>query len=153
MASCSRRAISVVDGGVLTSPSASATQVYKLELLVAGTLSIDAASKIDVSGKGYLAGRTTGNTSVGAASGDAGGSYGGSGAGDGTGGTNAVYGDYADPDDWGSGSGGAFRGPSQPGGGLVRISATDLELDGQILRGGRQGPAAAAAGSMSPSRP
>ena len=49
--------------------------------------------------------RTTGNTTVGAATGTAGGSYGGfGGAGSSSGTPNAVYGDYADPDDWGAGN-------------------------------------------------
>ena len=81
-----------------------------------------------MSGKGYLAGRTTGNTTVGAATGDAGGSYGGLGASS-RGASNAVYGDYADPDDWGSG-GGPSR--TSPGGGLVRIVADTFQLDGSV---------------------
>ncbi len=43
---------------------------HKLDLTVAEQVIVDATSKIDVSGKGYLAGRTTGNTTVGGATGD-----------------------------------------------------------------------------------
>ena len=41
--------------------------------------------------------------------------------------TNNVYGDYAQPDDWGSGGG------EDPGGGLIQIMADTMALDGQIL--------------------
>ena len=81
---------------------------------------------IDVSGKGYAAGRTSGNTTVGASTQFSGGSYGGLGAGS----ANAVYGDYAGPQDWGSGGGNA------PGGGRVRLVATTLQLEGQLLANG-----------------
>src|SRR4030095_5377012 len=116
----------VADDGLLTCPPG---YPHKLEVEVAGTLFVDVSSRIDVRGKGYLRGRTTGNTAVGGATGNSGGSYGGLGGS--VGGTaNAVYGDYADPDDWGSG-GGAYQ-----GGGLTRIRATSLRLDGQILANG-----------------
>ena len=122
-------AVSVIHGGLLTSETSTASQMYKLELDVTGTLSVDSSSKIDVSGKGYLPGYTTGNTTEGGVTGIAGGSYGGLGSAvDGT--PNAVYGDYADPSDWGSGGG------KQPGGGLVRIVAATLTLDGQLLADG-----------------
>ena len=70
-------AVSVVNRGVVTSLTSTATQMRKLELEVSGALSVDATSRIDVSGKGYLPGRTTGNTTVGGATGNSGGSYGG----------------------------------------------------------------------------
>ena len=99
---------------------------------------VDATSRIDVTAKGYAISRTTGNTAEGGAWSSrpdaygAGGSYGGIGAvsdsADAR--TNAVYGDYADPDDWGSGGTGAA------GGGLVRLTANTLQLDGQVLATG-----------------
>ena len=62
------------------------------------TLSIDETSVIDVSGKGFLAGRTVGNTTVGASTLRAGGSYGGlGGPGNGAGLPGDVYGDFRDP--------------------------------------------------------
>ena len=107
-------ALSVVNGGVLTSFAATTTQVYQLDVNVSGTVTVDATSTINVSGQGYLPGYTTGNTTVGGATGLSGGSYGGWG-GSNNGSTNAVYGDYAKPDEWGSG------GTAEPGGGLVRL--------------------------------
>ena len=125
-------------GAVLTHSANDSTATHKLDLTVADQVIVDSASRIDVSGKGYLAGRTTGNTHVGAASGDAGGSYGGSGR-------RRHRRDQCRL--W------RLCGPGRLGqrqrrwiqlgrgirGGLVRISATDLELDGQILaRGARR---------------
>jgi len=103
----------------------------KLELMIGGSLTVDASSRIDVTGKGYLPGYTTGNTQQGGATADAGGSHGGLGT---PGGTNAVYDDYADPDDWGAG--GAVGGGSNPGGGLVRIAAATMTLDGVVTADG-----------------
>ena len=94
--------VHLIDGAVLTHSANTATQTHKLDLTVTQQVIVDASSKIDVTGKGYLPGYTTGNTTVGGAPAASGGSYGGLGASD-RGATNAVYGDYADPDDWGSG--------------------------------------------------
>jgi Bacterial pre-peptidase C-terminal domain/Bacterial Ig-like domain len=121
----------LINGAWLTSPSPTADKVYMLVLEVSGTINVSANSRIDVSDKGFLAKRTTGNTTNGAATGQSGGSYGGLG-GDYNGVANRVYGDYADPEDWGSGAGG-----DNPGGGLVRIKAGTLQLDGLINASGR----------------
>ncbi len=131
--------LSVTDGGLLTSLTLTATQMYELDVQISGVLSVDATSSIDVSGKGYLPGYTTGNTTLGGATGNSGGSYGGLG-GSISGATNAVYGDYAAPDDWGAG------GLSLPGGGLVRLTADTLTLDGSITVNGGGGPFGAGAG-------
>jgi large repetitive protein len=125
--------LSVVNGAVVTSFSATTTQVFQLDLNVTGTLTVDGTSRIDVSGEGYQPGYTTGNTTVGAATGQAGGSYGGLGAAN-NGTPNAVYGDYANPNDWGSGASGGGS-----GGGLVRITAGVLRLDGNLLAQGGEG--------------
>ena len=122
--------LSLINGAVLTHSPCTALATHKLDLTVTNQITISTGSQIDVSGKGYLAGRTSGNTTVGAATGRSGGSHGGQG--DGT--TNKVYGDYADPNDWGSGSGTLNGG--QPGGGLVRVTAATLLLDGKILANG-----------------
>jgi len=124
--------LSLIHGAVLTSPG----PVRKLELQIDGTLAVDSTSSIDVTGKGYAPGYTTGNTTTGGATGSAGGSYGG--LGDPRFGytTNRVYGDYADPDDWGSGSGGAAPSFAGWGGGLVRINVGTLQLDGKVLADG-----------------
>ena len=94
--------VHLINGAVLTHSANTTTQTYKLELAVTEQVIVDATSRIDVSGKGYLPGRTTGNTTVGGATSSSGGSYGGVGGG---GAPNAVYGDYADPEDWGAGGG------------------------------------------------
>ena len=118
---------------VLTHSACTALNTHRLEIEVAGTVTVDATSRIDVTGKGYVAGRTgPNNTTVGAASGASGGSYGGLG-GNHSGSANAVYGDYADPNDWGSGS---SAGQGNAGGGLVRVTAGSLQLEGVLLANG-----------------
>ena len=128
---------SLVKGAILTSFASTTTQMHKLEVQVDGTLSVDATSEIDVSGKGYQAGRTTGNTTVGAATGSSGASYGGLGGLN----SNRPYGDYADPNDWGSGA-------SAAGGGLVRVTADTLDLDGRIVANGVDATAGSAGGGV-----
>jgi hypothetical protein len=129
--------VHIVNGGVLTHSASAATQTNTLGVSIADQLLVDASSRIDVTGKGYLAGRTSGNSTVGASTGRSGGSYGGMGFFE-EGTPNAVYGDYADPDEPGSGTG-VGRSPA-PGGGLVRITAKTMQLDGQVLAdGGRTG--------------
>ncbi|MFN0052859.1 MAG: hypothetical protein ACKV0T_11760 [Planctomycetales bacterium] len=121
--------LSLSHGSVLTTFAATTARMHKLDVEVSGTLTVDGDSVIDVSGKGYLPGRTTGNTTTGGATGNSGGSYGGLG-GASNGVTNAVYGDYLDPQDWGSGGG------NLAGGGLVEIQSGSLVLDGQLLADG-----------------
>jgi len=128
--------LSMTNGGVLTSLATTVAQIYGLDLQVSGTVSVDATSRIDVSGKGYLPGYTTGNSTQGAATGWGGGSYGGQGLSN-YGTTNAVYGDYTHPDEPGSGPGPSATGGS--GGGLVQITANVLQLDGQLLANGGTG--------------
>jgi len=119
---------------VLTHVACTATETHRLEINVAGVLAVSADSRIDVSGKGYVAGRTSGNTTVGAATASSGGSYGGLG-GNSEGSANAVYGDYATPEDWGSGSSNE-KGSTAAGGGRLKLVAQSLQLDGQILANG-----------------
>ena len=109
-----------------------------VELLLSGVLTVDASSLINVSDKGYLAGRTTGNTTVGASVGLSGGSHGGLG---GEGGAS-VFDDYLDPDDWGAGGGGGA------GGGLIRVTAGSVDLDGAILANGADGSGNNGTGSL-----
>ena len=126
----------LTNSSLVTTFGPTATQVYQLDLVVTNAANVSTNSRIDVSGLGYLAGRTSGNTTVGGATGDSGGSYGGLGHNGYTIGTaNAVYGDYANPNDWGSG-GGTYYGNSS-GGGLVRLAAGSLFLDGQVLADGQ----------------
>ena len=130
----------LMDGAVLTHRAATTNQEYRLELNVAGTLHVSSGSKIDVSARGYMAGRTVGNSTNGAATGFAGGSYGGFGSDGGANSymgvaaapANMVYGDFRDPNEPGSGAGRLGA-----GGGLVRITAGTLELDGLIAADGQ----------------
>jgi RHS repeat-associated protein len=131
----------VIDGGVLTSPATTTATVSGLVLEIKATLLVDGTSKIDVSGKGYLPGYTTGNTTVGGAVGFGGGSYGGVASTRG-GSASAVFGDYADPDEPGSGGG------ITAGGGLIRITAASLTLDGQIRADGSGGNGTGSGGGI-----
>ncbi len=133
----------VQNGGKLTSLASTATAMHWLSLVVSSSLVVDGSSWIDVSGKGYLPGRTTSNSVMGVPTCWSGGSYGGlGGAGYHTdpehstvfcaGQPGLVYGDYGDPNDWG---GGSADGGS--GGGLIRLRAGQLQLDGQLLADGQ----------------
>ncbi|HEY6211812.1 MAG TPA: Ig-like domain-containing protein, partial [Vicinamibacterales bacterium] len=113
----------LVDGATLSNP-----EETKLDVTVADHLFVDARSRVDVSGRGYLggyrtrednsftntslAGRTLGGTTNGGAL-NAEGSHAGLG-GSWTGRTNATYGSITNPADFGSG--GTAPAPNQPGG-------------------------------------
>jgi len=132
--------VELVGGAVATVSPPTAAGPSKLDLTVADELYIDAASKIDVSGLGYAEGTTVGNTTTGGAAGTGGGSYGGLGSvGPYTGdATNATYGDYRDPSDFGSGGGGE-RNSGGVGGGLARVTAGSARIDGAVLADGNPG--------------
>ena len=134
----------LLNGATLTHSPTTATKVNKLEITVTGTIQVDATSKIDVSGRGFLGGNAPGNPlgtrgmTLGfqaGSSGASGGAYGGLGGGS----SNNIYGDFRDPNDAGSGAGtgSSFAGGS--GGGLGRIIAQTLNLDGSILANGDGG--------------
>ena len=127
--------LSLINGAVLTHSPCTAAVTHKLVLTVTNQITVSTDSRIDVSGKGYVFGRTSGNTTVGAATGHAGGSHGGLSPTGNFGQANAVYGDYADPNDWGAGGGPGDIGGGQ-GGGLARIHAGTLVLDGPLLANG-----------------
>jgi len=112
-------------------------------LLNAQTLTIDATSLIDVTGKGFLGGNQPGNPfgldamTAGfqkGATGSSGGGYGGSG-GARNGVTTAVYGDFRNPNEPGSGAA-TFGVPTGNGGGLVRIVAQSVQVDGIVKADG-----------------
>ena len=141
----------VVDGATLTAANIEVSSLlltnsglvttfgplYRLDLFVTNAITVSADSRIDVSGLGYLPGRTSGNTTIGGATVANGGSYGGLGNSIyGGGAPNSVYGDYANPDDWGSGAGPYVGNGNGSGGGLVRLTAGSLFLDGQLLADG-----------------
>ncbi len=153
--------ITLTNGGVLTHGNTTTTTVYSLNLNATTSLAIDSSSKIDVTGRGYLGGssggnssptgRTYGNTTAGGStqnnSGN-GGSYGGLGGIYSGGSVNTVYGDLMNPSEVGSGGGAGLYCPyycsNQPGGnggGLVKITAGTLQVDGSIIADGGAGTA------------
>jgi len=140
-------ALTLTNNSVISHNAATTTAQNELDV-TAGTVSIDATSKIDVTGEGYLGGfqggnsatgRTLGNTTTGGSGGYAGGSYGGLGAFM-SAAANAAYGSLSDPKELGSGGGGytSFNNnyPGGNGGGLVRLAAGSLILNGGILANG-----------------
>ncbi|MBM4083452.1 MAG: right-handed parallel beta-helix repeat-containing protein, partial [Planctomycetes bacterium] len=127
--------LEVLGGATLTHSPATETAEYSLNLTIRDTLWVDAGANINASGRGYLPGRTIGNTTEGAAAGQAGGSYAGLGGTGARGGTpNQTYGDYANPNELGSGGG-----YGNVGGGLVRITAGSAQIDGSISANGGAG--------------
>ncbi len=137
--------ISVLNGAVLTHQAATLSQAYSLLLTVTNTLLVNTNSAINVSGRGYLPDHTLGGTNEGEPAGFCGGSYGG------LGGANAgtpvpVYGDYHNPNELGSGGSDINSGGGGAGGGLLRITAANAQVDGKILANG-QTPNRCGAGS------
>jgi hypothetical protein len=115
-----------------------------LILNVQGEVAIDATSKIDVSGKGYLGGLSGGNASMNgrtqgnvvASQASVGGSYGGPGYSS-SNNPMPLYGDYKTPGELGSGgSASSSTSPGGNGGGRVSITAGSLALEGKILANG-----------------
>ena len=145
----------LLNGAVLTHTPTTGATLGKLDLVVTGTIQIDSASRIDVSGRGFLAGGRPGNPSttngmtVGFQatnqSGTAG-SYGGLG-GNFSGSTNPVYGDFRNPNEVGSGGGGFQGAPAGNGGGLARIVAQSIVLNGSIRANGGSADGSGAGGS------
>ncbi len=134
----------LLNGAVLTHSPTTATKVNRIDLVITGTLQIDATSKIDVSARGFLGGGRPGNPfpfagmTVGFQAGSTdldGGSYGGLGGGEAA---SPAYGDFRNPNDPGSGGAGiASAGRvGGSGGGVVRIIAQNVSLNGQILANG-----------------
>lgn len=128
--------VSLRTRGRITSPDQSDAGPVALDVRVTGILFVDSTGSIDVSRKGYLSGLTDGNLPVPTALGSSGGSLGGRG-----GGRNGVspetYGDPLDPDEPGGG-GPIF--PREPagtaGGGVIRIHAGTLLLNGSVVADG-----------------
>jgi alpha-tubulin suppressor-like RCC1 family protein len=126
---------------VLTHYGATTTAQYNLDV-TAASVSIDSSSKIDVSGKGYMGGDkapaaawTLGNTTTGGSRSGSGGSYGGVGGRSSD--ANATYGDLSNPNELGSGgSSGNIYYFGNSGGGLIRIKALSITVDGSVLADG-----------------
>ena len=132
--------LTVQNGGVVTHPACTTTTISFVNIAVVGSLSISINSAIDVTGRGYRPGYTTGNTTTGGAVGTlAGGSHGSRGGlyyGSET--VPLAYDSLIDPNDCGSGSGvGPYGGGA--GGGLIRITSGTLIVNGQIRANGESG--------------
>ena len=138
--------IDVIDNSVVAQFPTTATQFFKVDLNTAG-LTVDATSRIDATGRGFLGGGKPGNPFVVGpggsgmtagfqlgSTGRSGGSYGGLG-GSSAGSANPVYGVDTDPNEPGSG-GASAAGTAGSGGGLVRIAAQTFTLNGQIKADG-----------------
>jgi hypothetical protein len=113
-----------------------ATTTNALRVIATGALSVDSTSVIDATGRGFLVGRTWNNTTSGASA-TAGGSHGGSGGIDINNGASvaaAVYGSLFDPNE--PGAGGSTQNSGLTGGGVVRIQAQSIVLDGKITTSG-----------------
>ncbi|MFA7060541.1 MAG: carboxypeptidase regulatory-like domain-containing protein [Pedobacter sp.] len=144
----------------MTHAATTMTSVPQLNLTVTGVLTVDATSKIDVTGKGFLGGYrsgnatatgvTTGNTTADGSTtgGDAGGSHGGRG-GMSSATSAAVYDSLTNPTEPGGG-GSAHNNrtdvPGGNGGGLIRITAGTIQLDGGIVADGGIGFNSSASG-------
>jgi large repetitive protein len=122
------------------------TQVYAGDLVIdAGTVTIDATSRIDVTGRGHLGGNRAGlgqtSHTLGFAAGaqpGTGGSHGGLGGafgGNGGGVPNPTYGNPSAPRELGAG-GGAWGGDGGDGGGRVAIVADTMVVDGALRADG-----------------
>lgn len=144
------QSVELTDAARLTHPAANGLSEFGIEWTVADALMVDASSVIDVTGRGYLgglsgananasAGRTLGNTPVGGSTRRNGGSYGGLGAVGNTEPITApVYGSFAEPNEVGSG-GGSDSGAAGAGGGLIRITAGTMALEGALVADGGRG--------------
>ncbi len=134
--------VELVEGAVLTHPETDLSNDPRVDV-AAWTLTIDAASRIDVDARGYLGGRHEPNTSYSGetaphaqgASYRSGGSYGGIGATvDGT--PNPPYGYVTDPADLGSGGSAGACGRGGDGGGRIALATINLVNDGAIRADG-----------------
>jgi hypothetical protein len=144
--STNRTVASSVDlnnNGLITHLPSTAVASFKVDIRT-DSLSIDGTSKIDVTGLGFLGGAQPGNPlspngmTAGfqaGSTGNSGGSYGGLG-GSFLGSSNPVYGDFRDPNEPGSGGSGQIGRLGGNGGGLIRITAQILNLNGVIRANG-----------------
>ena len=139
--------IRLAENSKMTHHDATVDSASRLEL-AAGRLVIDAGSVIDVDGRGYLGGNRGQESCSGHGlnfSTDAprywGGSYGGLGWRDGsTAATALTYGSLTGPDELGAGGGcGGWDAPGGDGGGLVKINAGEITVDGAISANGLPG--------------
>jgi len=126
--------LTLTNGAVLTHSLNATDKVNWMDLTVSGTLAVPSNSVIDVAGRGYSEGNSFTNASVSVS----GGSHGGRGGNYSSNQSGPVYGDFRNPNELGAGAGSGNTG--QPGGGLVRITAGELALDGHITADGASAP-------------
>lgn len=149
----------VVENGRITHSSATTSKTYSMNLNVEGKLIVSCSAKISADGKGYLGagkggndtyrGRTLGNTIVGGSNSGSGGSYGGYGGKYYTNEpVNEIYGSIYEPSDLGSGGGGWGGYAGGNGGGIIRITAKEIVLDGVISANGEDGNGGGSGGSI-----
>jgi hypothetical protein len=131
----------------LTHPFTTPKQEYSLNMTVTNSLLVDALSRIDVSYRGYPINYTLGDVLMPSNMMYNAGSYGGLGSFTG-GGTTGIptYGDPHNPNNLGSASGPYAGGGA--GGGLIRITAGEIEVDGAILANGQPGIDSGAGGGV-----
>jgi hypothetical protein len=135
----------VLDGARVETLSTTTTVEQKLDLTIPGRLYVDCASRVDVSGRGYLGGwginddgsgtrnndargRTVGNTNTDGAATFASASHAGLGGERSTGVTNPIYGSLTDPVELGAGGGGGTSSSNAggSGGGAIKVSGTGI---------------------------
>jgi hypothetical protein len=143
----------IAEYGLLTHYKATTSFTNWVDL-TANNLIVEAGSRIEVTGRGYIGGRANdeqGRT-IGNAFGSykgAGGSYGGLGGKyDANYNPNSSYGDLTNPQDLGSGGGAWGGNDGGDGGGLILITAGNITLNGSIIaNGGEANGSASGAGS------
>ena len=123
--------LSLANGSVVTSRATTSTTAHGLQI-GASSVIVDATSRIDVTGKGYPGGYTSGFSTYSATT--AGGSHGGLGGSD-TANMGEVYGDFRSPSTLGAGAGDAATGGT--GGGRIRLVTDSLILDGSLSADGQ----------------
>lgn len=128
------------NGAVLThDPAPSGQPEAAVRLVVAGQLTVDATSRIDVSGRGYAEPGSPGAGAMGNYAGSGGGH---GGLGSGSNGISApgggAFGSILDPDEWGGPGGNSdSTGAFVPGGGLIHLDVGGvLIVDGAIRADG-----------------
>jgi hypothetical protein len=141
----SANSLTMRSNAVVTAPG-----MVALDVTVSGAIIIDASSRMDAVGKGYEGGSNSNQTGGGPGVGSTawngnGGGYGGVG-GISLQGTNSggVYGSFSDPADFGSGGsfgyGYSVSGLGGRGGGLIRVIAQSLQVDGELSANGVAAP-------------
>ena len=149
--------LTVLNGGLITTPRASDIPVSKVSLVVGGVVTIDSASSIDVSGRGYYSsGRDYGhvwpdNSLASSRGSGRSGCHAGVRYDTGTDENNCGYGRFERARFAGS-AGGFYADSSYAvsetggGGGIIEISTPSLLLNGKLLADGRKGAYNAGAG-------